>query len=113
MIALARPPRQVVLHSPPLMAPAHAAGSQPSGTSRARWFRFREIRTNEERAPGGSRRPLPSVLGWILPGSVHRGEEVLIEPLGGLLADPGALHVGAPNVVPVQDPALDRVIDHA
>ena len=44
--------------------------------------------------------------------SVDGREVVLVEPLGGLLADPGALDVGRAEVEAGQDPALDRVVDH-
>jgi hypothetical protein len=45
--------------------------------------------------------------------SVDGREVVLVDPLRGLLPDPGALDIGGPEVEPGVDAAIDRVVDHA
>src|SRR6185369_3951543 len=74
------------------------------GDANARWGRRLGL---NQRPPARSNGP--GVLIRIT--SVDGPEEVLVHPLGGLLADPRAVDVGGPEVEAGEDPAVDRVAD--
>src|SRR5688572_17670780 len=75
---------------------------------RCSWLRIaQDILHTQRKTPG----PPQRTGGRLRRPSVDGREVVLVDPLGGLLADPGAVHVGRPEVEAIEDPAVDRLID--